>query len=91
MVFEEVKARLVANPLLVCPDFSRIFTIQTDVSDYGIGETLTQDTQNGVKSNLLLEPNVERRGETLFNNGEAVLGNCLGDPKAQSVSGRLPL
>jgi len=45
--FEEVKARLVADPALACPDFSRTFTLQTDVSDYGIGAILTQDTEKG--------------------------------------------
>jgi len=82
MAFEEVKARLVADPVLACPDFSRTFILQTDASDYGTG---------GRKSNLLFEPNTERREEELFNNGEGVLGDCLGDPEAQAISGRLPL
>jgi len=42
MAIEEVKARLVANPVLACPDF-----LQTDASDYGIGEILSQDTEKG--------------------------------------------
>jgi len=45
MTFEEVKARLVADPVLACPDFSRIFILQTDASDYAIGAILTQDTE----------------------------------------------
>jgi len=64
MAFGEVKARLVADLLLACPDFSITFTLQTDASDYGIGAILTQVTEKG-KSNLLLEPKVERRGEKL--------------------------
>jgi len=38
--------------------------------------------RKGRKSNLLLEPDTERRGKELFNKGEGVLGNRLGDPKA---------
>jgi len=49
MAFEELKARLVADPVLACPDFSRTFTLQTCASDYGIGATLTQDTEKGEK------------------------------------------
>jgi len=30
MAIEEVRARLVADPVLACPDFSRTFTLQTD-------------------------------------------------------------
>jgi len=52
------------------------FILQTDASDYGIGAI-----PKGRKSNLLLEPDTERRGKELFKNGR-VLGNCLGDPKA---------
>jgi len=53
MAFKEVKARLVADPVLACPNFSRTFNLQTD--------------------------------------GEGVLGDRLGDPEAQAISGRLPL
>ncbi|XP_070068145.1 uncharacterized protein [Drosophila takahashii] len=49
MAFEEVKARLVADPVLACPDFNKTFTLQTDASDYGIGAILTQDTERGEK------------------------------------------
>jgi len=45
MAFEEVKARLVADPVLACPDFSITFILQTDASDYVIGAILTQDTE----------------------------------------------
>jgi len=47
MAFEEVKARLVADLVLACPDFSRTFILQTDASDYGIGAILTHDTEKG--------------------------------------------
>jgi len=47
--FEEVKARLVADPVLACPDFDKPFILQTDASDYGIGAILTQETERGEK------------------------------------------
>jgi len=47
MAFEEVKARLVADSVLACPDFRRTFIVQTDASDYDIGAILTQDTEKG--------------------------------------------
>jgi len=37
----------VADPVLARPDFSRIFILQTDASDYGIEAILTQDTKKG--------------------------------------------
>jgi len=47
MAFEEVKARLLADPVLACPDFRITIILQTDASDYGIGAILTQDTEEG--------------------------------------------
>jgi len=47
--FEEVKARLVADPVLVCPDLDKPFILQTDASDYGIGAIVTQETERGEK------------------------------------------
>jgi len=46
---EEVKARLVADPVLACPDFDKPFILQTDGSDYGIGAILTQESKRGEK------------------------------------------
>jgi len=47
--FKEVKARLVADPVLACPVFDKPFILQTDASDYGIGAILTQETEQGEK------------------------------------------
>jgi len=47
--FKEVKARLVADPVLACPDFDKPFILQTDASDYGTGAILTQETERGEK------------------------------------------
>jgi len=49
MAFEEVKARLVADPVAAFPDFSITFILQTDASDYGIGAILIQDTEKSEK------------------------------------------
>jgi len=48
--FEEVKARLVLD--LACPDFGKMFILQTDARDYGIGAILIQkntDIEDGEK------------------------------------------
>jgi len=49
--FEEIKARLVADPVLVCPGSDKLFILQTDTSNYGIGAFLTQETERGEKEN----------------------------------------
>jgi len=46
---EEAKARLVADPVLACPDFDKPFTLQTVASAYGIGSILTQESERGEK------------------------------------------
>jgi len=54
MTFEEVKARLVAEPVLACPDISRTFLLQTDPSEKGkrvISYSIR--TLNGAKKNYL--------------------------------------
>ncbi|XP_043862585.1 uncharacterized protein LOC122756554 [Drosophila santomea] len=45
--FEAVKTRLVADPILACPDFRRTFVLQTDASDYGLGAILTPHSEQG--------------------------------------------
>ncbi|EDW54734.1 GM19305 [Drosophila sechellia] len=45
--FEAVKVRLVADPILACPDFTKTFVLQTDASDYGLGAILTQHSERG--------------------------------------------
>ncbi|XP_044315167.1 uncharacterized protein LOC123037605 [Drosophila rhopaloa] len=45
--FEAVKARLTADPILACPDFTKTFVLQTDASDYGLGAILTQNSDQG--------------------------------------------
>jgi len=39
----------VTDPVLACPDFGRIFILQTDEMDYGIAAILTQETENDEK------------------------------------------
>lgn len=40
--FKALKEHLVSAPLLSCPDFERLFILQTDASDYGLGAVLSQ-------------------------------------------------
>lgn len=36
--FETLKAKLNEAPVLACPDFGRTFVLQTDASNYGLGQ-----------------------------------------------------
>jgi len=47
--FEEVKARLVPDPVLACPDFGRTFILQTTPATTALAAILTQDRDNGEK------------------------------------------
>ena len=45
--FERLKAALTGNTVLVQPDFSRTFILETDASNKGVGAILTQATPDG--------------------------------------------
>lgn len=45
--FKEIKERLIAAPILSCPDFKLPFCIQADASAYGVGAVLTQQHPEG--------------------------------------------
>ncbi|KAK9694887.1 RNase H-like domain found in reverse transcriptase [Popillia japonica] len=40
--WSNLRERLVSPPILTCPDFNHVFTIQTDASDIGLGAVLSQ-------------------------------------------------
>ena len=46
-VFVELKRLLCSDPVLKAPNFSRVFILQTDASDRGIGAVLSQTDENG--------------------------------------------
>nr|XP_016483424.1 PREDICTED: uncharacterized protein LOC107804107 [Nicotiana tabacum] len=41
--FEKLKAAITKEPVLALPDFSKVFEVQTDASDFAIGGVLMQD------------------------------------------------
>lgn len=40
--FELLKHKLSSTPVLACPDFTKLFTLQVDASGFGLGAALTQ-------------------------------------------------
>jgi len=47
MTIREVKASLVADPVLANADFNKTFILQTVASENGIGAILAQETDRG--------------------------------------------
>ena len=45
--FEELKAKLCAQPACILPDFSKVFVLRTDASNTGLGAILIQDHGHG--------------------------------------------
>ena len=45
--FDELRQHLCSTPIVAFPDFSRQFTLDTDASDVGIGEVLSQKDDEG--------------------------------------------
>ena len=43
--FEELKSKLMEQPLLIYPDFERPFLVQTDASNDGLGAILSQESE----------------------------------------------
>ncbi len=45
--FLALREELLKRPVLKCPDYQQMFTLQTDASDRGIGAVLSQTDQMG--------------------------------------------
>ena len=45
--FDGLKKRLTTAPVLVCPDWTKPFTLQTDASQEGLGAALSQPGEQG--------------------------------------------
>lgn len=59
--FNAVKEALITAPILVSPDFGRMFTLQTDASSYGLGAVLTQSFDDGEKVIAYLSRSLTRQ------------------------------
>ena len=45
--FEHLKLEICCKPILACPDEAKVFTLQTDASERGIGAVLSQEDAQG--------------------------------------------
>jgi hypothetical protein len=45
----ELKLKLISAPILICPDFNQLMTLQTDASFSGLGAVLTQGEEGSEK------------------------------------------
>ncbi len=52
--FNDLKAALCQEPVLQSPDFEKMFTVQTDASQHGIGAVLLQEEQGQLKPVLYI-------------------------------------
>ncbi|GFU81018.1 retrovirus-related Pol polyprotein from transposon 297 [Trichonephila clavipes] len=62
--FEELKAKLVTQPILFAPDFATEFILQTDASEVGAGVVLSQRIEGEEHPIVFLSKNFLRRSET---------------------------
>ena len=56
-----IQTRLNASPLLILPDLSKLFFVQTDASGLGIGASLLQYRENHLRPCLFLSRKLEAR------------------------------
>ena len=65
-MFEELQQRLVTAPILVFPDFSLTFVLDTDASDIGIGAVLSQLQEDGSERVITYASHVLTRPECRY-------------------------
>ena len=69
VTFDSLKQLLVDSPLLVFPDFSQEFVMETDASRIGLGTVLAQEVEDGTRhpvayASRTLQPHEENYGTT---------------------------
>ena len=66
VTFDSLKQLLVDSPLLVFPDFSRGFVMETDASRIGLGAVLAQEVEDGTLHPVgrTLQPHEQNYGAT---------------------------
>ena len=77
--FENLKAKLIEAPILRYPDFNRVFKIQTDASDAGLGAVLSQEFDDGEAAIVFASRTLhegERKWSTREKEALAVIWAC---------------
>jgi len=77
--FERLKETLTTAPVLACPDFNRLFILQTDASAYGLGAVLTQNLEHGERV-IAYASRTLNQAEKNYSATELVSCRSLGNP-----------
>ena len=74
--FQALKVRLLQYPVLTVPNFKLPMILHTDASDVGVGATLSQSDEGGVKVCGMSKSKVVVSGEEVPGTPERVVGFC---------------
>lgn len=85
--FEDLKRRLTTAPISACPYFNKLFTLQTDASESGVGAALVQnaDGQDRVIAYT------SRTLSATKCHCSVIEKECLSRGKDEALSGEIPL